>query len=287
MKMNKEAINEITNLLEEVKDVVRLMEEFGINIISDPWIATSFSDKEDILTWKKNDFEKITNIEENDEFYIGGNIITGSQHRYKNKSIIAPKELAEIQGKIFEKYLKNIINEISLKHFDIEFENEYGLTDNCGWENYMIIKATIKKSGLEEIKKEKNYIDIKKMNELDNYKLMKESTELFMQLMYFLEEARGYKETKLKIGDFEYDDWHGDIYCIYDKDGLRFKHIRDYDKKEWETKTLLEQFAFAFDFEETKFNFKFEIINDIYKLLNKKEKDYYGECWFEVHADLW
>lgn len=287
MKMNKEAINEITNLLDEVKDVVRILKDFGIHITSDSWSCTSFSNGEDILSWKKENFENIKSINIGDKFYIGGDIITGTKTKWNGMWIIAPKKLAEVQGEIFEKYLKKIINEKQLKHFDLELRDEFGIYDNDGWEHLLTIDAKIKKSGLEKIKKEKDYIDIEKMNKLDNYRLMKESTELFMQLMYFLEEARGYKETKLKIGDFKYDDWHGNIYCIYDENGLRFKHIRDYDKKEWETKTLLEQFAFAFDFEETKFNFKFEIINEIYKLLNKEEKDYYGECWFEVHEKLW
>lgn len=287
MKMNKEAINEITNLLEEVKDVIRVLKDFGIHITSDTWSCTSFSGKEDILSWKREDFENITEINVGDRISIGGDIITGTYSKYNGMWVCAPYKLAVVQGEIFEKYLKNIIKSSQLKHFDLKLVDEYGIYNNDGWEHLLVIDTKIKESGLEKIKKEKNYIDIEKMNKLDNYRLMKESTELFIQLMYFLEEARGFKETKLKIGDFEYDNWHGDIYCIYDKNGLRFKHVRDYDKKEWETKTLLEQFAFAFDFEETKFNFKFEIINDIYRLLNKKEKDYYGECWFEAHEYLW
>lgn len=148
-KLNREAINEITHLLKEVQDVVELLEGFGIDINSDCWTATSFNeDLEDILNWKKENFENINGINKGDTFYIGGNIITGSQHLYKNKWIIAPKKLAEVQGEIFKEYLESIIKSTSLKHFNLKFKDEYGLVDSCGWEHQLIIETTVKESAL-------------------------------------------------------------------------------------------------------------------------------------------
>ena len=152
-KLNKEALKEIIELFNEVKKVTKLMNEWDIYITSDPWTATSFSDKEDILSWEEKDFKELELYGSGDKFYIGGNIVTGRQHEYNNEWIIAPKELAEVQGKVFEKYLKSIIKKQSLKHFKLEFEDPYGLIDNCGWEHFMCIKTTVKESGLETINK--------------------------------------------------------------------------------------------------------------------------------------
>ena len=165
-KLNKEAIKEITYLLTEVKDVVRLLEEFGIHITSDTWLATSFSEKENILTWNKTDFKEINKIKTGNKFFVGGNIITGSQHQYKNEWIIAPKQLAEIQGDIFTQYLKSIVKKTALKHFDLKFEDQYGLINNCGWEHYLCITATVKKSALQTDKTTKLIKEV--MNEEDN-----------------------------------------------------------------------------------------------------------------------
>ena len=147
-KLNKEAIDEITYLLNEVKDVVELMSGFDIHITSDPWLGTSFNDKENILTWERKDFENFNEIDDGDKFYIGGNVITGSQHQYKDKWIIAPKELAEVQGNIFKRCLCSIIKTNSFKHFDLKFKDRYGLVDNCGWEHWLIIETTVKPSAL-------------------------------------------------------------------------------------------------------------------------------------------
>lgn len=150
-KLNEEAINGITLLLNEVKDVIRLLNEFGIHIDSDCWSATIPVDHtyENILDWNKKDFETL-DVSNINAFTIGGNISTGYEHEYKNETIIAPKKLAEIQGEIFEKYLKSILQSVSLKHFKLEIEEPYGLIDNCGWEHYLCIKATIKESGLKQ-----------------------------------------------------------------------------------------------------------------------------------------
>ena len=284
MKMNNEAINEITKLLEDVKDVVKVLKDFGIHITSDSWSCTSFSEKENILSWKKEDFENITNINIGDRISIGGDIITGTYSKYNGMWVCAPKKLAIIQGEIFEKYLNNIIKSNQLKHFDLKLVDEYGIYNNDGWEHLLVIDAKIKESGLIQ---EKDYIDIEKINKLDNYRLMKESTELFMQLMYFYETERDCKNLTLKIGNFKYDDWYADIWCVLNENGVKFKHIRDYDKFEWNGNTLLEMYAFAWDFEMTEFNFNFKLINDLYKLLNEDEKELYSMCYDEVHCKLW
>ena len=169
-KLNKEATDEIMHLLNEVKDVVRLLEEFGICIDSDCWSATTpvNHNYEDILSWNRKDFE-VLDMSDIKSFSVGGNIITGSGHRYKDKSIIAPKELAEVQGNIFKEYLTSIVMSTSLKHFQLELEEPYGLVDNCGWEHYFVIEATVQESAttdsdaetkklLQEIKNEQDTI---------------------------------------------------------------------------------------------------------------------------------
>lgn len=166
-RLNEEAIEEITHLLTEVKDVVRLMKEFKIYIDSDCWSATVpvNNEYEDILSWSKNDFETL-DVSDIKSFSIGGNIVTGSQHQYKGKTIIAPKQLAKIQGEIFREFLTSIVESISLKHFRLQIIDPYGLTDNCGWEHYICIETMIKPSALQTDKTTELIKQIK--NEEDN-----------------------------------------------------------------------------------------------------------------------
>lgn len=147
-KLNEKAIDELMTVLNKVKNVQKLMKKWGIYVTSDPWRATSFNDDEDILNWERKDFEELELKDSGDKFFIGGNIVTGAEHCYNNKWILAPKKLAEIQGEIFTDYLMDIMNSVSLKHFKLEFDDEFGLTDNCGWEHYMCITATVKDSAL-------------------------------------------------------------------------------------------------------------------------------------------
>ena len=156
MKLKTQAINEIVDILKEVQEIQGLMTEFSINYNSDTWratnITTDYRDNEDILNWEKKDFEKLNSknsINEGDVFYIGGCVYTGSQHEYKNKWIVAPKQLAEVQGNIVTKYLKSIVNSYNSKYFTLEFENPNGLIDNCGWEEYVGINAIVKQNALE------------------------------------------------------------------------------------------------------------------------------------------
>lgn len=169
IKLNKEAIDEIMTVLNEVKDVVRLLYEFNIDIDSDCWSATSpvNHEYEDILSWNRKHFETLdmTNIK---SFTIGGNIITGSQHQYKDELIIAPKKLAKVQGEIFQKCLKSIIEKQSLKHFKLKFEDPYGLVDDCGWEHYMCINASVQESAIVDKDVETRNLINEIMNEEDN-----------------------------------------------------------------------------------------------------------------------
>ena len=131
------------------------------------------------------------------------------------------------------------------------------------------------------------YINIEVMNKLNNYKLLIHATEYFTQLMYFLEQERGYKNIETKIGDFSYDGWNADIYCILNENGVSFKHIRDFDNGEWSKETLTEQLIYAWDFEITQYNIYFEIINEYWKILNDKDKKIYDELYEEVHCKFW
>lgn len=225
MKLNEEAINEINHLLNEVKEVVQLLADWGIHITSDPWTATSFCDKEDILSWNKKDFEEINIISTGDIFYIGGNITTGHEHEYKNTIIPAPKQLAKVESEIFEEYLKSIVKTISLKHFELNFEDRFGLTYNCGWEHYLCISATIKESGLE-----KNTLCLIEeiMKEEDNI------IELSASPLYKNPENNFNKESQLiPEGDFEFMvEFFSDL--IIDEDyiyqgvyGLNSQYIKD------------------------------------------------------------
>ena len=130
-------------------------------------------------------------------------------------------------------------------------------------------------------------INKKSIERLNNFELMKRATIEFMQFAYFLEQERNYKHLNLNIGYFYYDDWKANIYCILDESGIYFKHVRTYDEKEWSGKTLLEQFAFALEFETTKFNFNFDIINQFYNILNKSDKNIYNKIYVEVLCKLW
>ena len=148
MKLKQEAVNEIVHILKEVKDMASLVNNFGIFYSSDTWSATfPYDDNyEDILLWKENDFQQI-DIKDIDSFIIGGCVVTG-QYEYKNKYINEPKDLAEMKGIIVERYIKDIIAKNSPQFFNIQYHNNYGLVDDCGWEQYIGIKATIKANAI-------------------------------------------------------------------------------------------------------------------------------------------
>lgn len=219
MKLKNEAIDEITYLLDEVKDIVRLLKEFGIHINSDCWSSTYpilDNEYEDILSWDRKNFETI-DVSDIKSFYIGGNIITGSQHTYKDESILAPKDLAEVQGDIFKRYLVSIINSISLKYFKLKLDEPFGLIDNCGWEHYLIIKATIKESA-------------KKDNTIEEY--LKEIDEEWDDCDYI------YKALSLVLATQEQDKWD-DIYRYI----TNIINIMDYENG-YSAKTIRDEINF-------------------------------------------
>lgn len=122
---------------------------------------------------------------------------------------------------------------------------------------------------------------------MNNYQLMIYATEKFMQLVYFLEQERGYKKLNLKIGTFQYDGWNAEIFCVFDESGITFKHTRDdLDNWEWGRKTLIE-YAFAWDFEITEFKFNFDLISNFYNILNEEDQEEFDLLYDEVHCKLW
>lgn len=134
---------------------------------------------------------------------------------------------------------------------------------------------------------ELKYIPESIKENLNNYELLVFATEEFVRFMYFLETERDCVEIKIKIGDFEYDDWKADIYCILDEHGISFEHIRDSDKKGWSGKTLTEQLIYAWDFKYIDFNINFDIINNYVKTLNNGDKYIYDSLYDEVHCNFW
>ena len=131
------------------------------------------------------------------------------------------------------------------------------------------------------------YISQENIDSLNNYQLLIFTTEHYTQFMYFLEECRNYKNFKIKIGDFKYDDWEADIYCILDETGVYFKHIDKTNNREWKNKNLTEHLIYAWGFKEINFNITFDIINNLWNLLDNKEKEIYDELYDEAHGKFW
>ena len=134
---------------------------------------------------------------------------------------------------------------------------------------------------------EDDYINIEMTNNLNNYQLLKYTTETFAQLMFFLKQERQWQNLTLKIGYFEYDDWSADIYCILKEGEILFKHKRKEDKREWIHKTLTEKLIYAWGFEEINFDIYFDIINDYWKILNNNDKKLYDGLYDDVHCEFW
>ena len=242
-KLNKEAIDEITYLLDEVKDVVRLLKEFEIHIDSDCWSATTPTnhDYENILAWNRKDFETL-DVSDIKSFNIGGNLVTGSEHQYKKEWIIAPKDLAEVQGDIFERYLVSIMNSVSLKHFKLRLDEPFGLVNNCGWEYYLVIEATIQESAIidsdaetkklvEEIMKEDMMcLDWHEYHEEEPYFVDKEEIEQIFNNA--INQGDEIKANKLTENRYEVT-FNGDILYFVCPFFAREQVIKDWKELKW------------------------------------------------------
>lgn len=147
--LKKEAIEEITQLLNEVKIIEKLVNNMGITLQSDSWTAVFPIDHHysNILSWDKKDFETL-DISGIDGFNIGGCITTYS-HQYKDSWIVEPKKLVEEKSKTVQNFLESIINSLNLNYFNLELDVPYKICNNDGWEHFVCIKTKIKNNAIE------------------------------------------------------------------------------------------------------------------------------------------
>lgn len=140
--LNKEAVNEIWNLTKQVQDVVNLVSKMGIYYHSDPWTAVHpvNHDYEDILRWKREDFEHI-DVDNVDSFAVGGSM-SHSEYEYKGEWESDPRELAEAKANTIKYYLDDIVKNFQTKYFKIEVYAERPYRD-AGWECPIGIEATL------------------------------------------------------------------------------------------------------------------------------------------------
>lgn len=152
--LNKEAVNEIYKLQQNINKVAELMEHWGICYHSDPWKATDAetSDKniphynENIMIWKKKDFENIK-IDNVNYFYLGGSN-SSTEEKYNGKYVGKPQDIAEAEGdSIFNLICQYIPS--SSKYFEYKPYKDK-LEKSCGWEQPIGIKAIIKEDAIEE-----------------------------------------------------------------------------------------------------------------------------------------
>lgn len=134
MYLNEDAVEEITNLLHEVQEIVEFVENIGITYQSDSWNATipSDYDYENILTWTKEHFQHI-NITNIDHFVFGGSVCI-AKYDYKGKYISGPKELHQAKVDTVKKYMQEVIDNFEAKYFEISNVVNENIYDNCGWE---------------------------------------------------------------------------------------------------------------------------------------------------------
>ena len=134
MYLNEDAVEEITNLLHEVQEVVEFVGNIGITYQSDSWNATvpSDYDYENILAWTKEHFQHIdiTNI---DHFVFGGSVCI-AEYDYKGKYISGPKELHQAKVNTVKKYMQEVVDNFEAKYFEISNVGAEDIYDNCGWE---------------------------------------------------------------------------------------------------------------------------------------------------------
>ena len=134
MYLNEDAVEEITNLLHEVQEVVEFVGNIGITYQSDSWNATvpSDYDYENILAWTKEHVQHIdiTNI---DHFVFGGSVCI-AEYDYKGKYISGPKELHQAKVDTVKKYMQEVVDNFEAKYFEISNVGAEDIYDNCGWE---------------------------------------------------------------------------------------------------------------------------------------------------------
>lgn len=142
MYLNESAIEEITNLLHEVQEVVEFVKNIGITYSSDPWTATSPNNHDylNIFTWERQHFENI-DISDIDYFNFGGSVCI-AQYDYKGKYISEPKELHQAKVDTVKKYMQEVVDNFEAKYFEISNVGDEDIYDNCGWECFVSFAVT-------------------------------------------------------------------------------------------------------------------------------------------------
>ena len=142
MNMNKEAVDEIWNLTEQVQEVVDLVSKMGIYYHSDAWTAVHPVNHmcSNILIWKRKDFEDI-DVSNVDSFNVGGSM-SHTEYLYKGDWESDPRELAEAKAKTIKYYLDEIVKNFKAEYFKIGVYAERPYRD-AGWECPIGINATL------------------------------------------------------------------------------------------------------------------------------------------------
>lgn len=155
IKLNKEAVNEIFKVKEDVKEISEYMDAIGFTYHSDSWYATNIwydsekvDAKEDILCWSKKDFENIS-MDKITAFFIGGSIST-VECLFNDNYIEPPLEIEEAKGEVVKTLLNRSLPK-NAKYFNFEIYDE-GIEVNCGWEHSIGIKAIPKNNAFKNIK---------------------------------------------------------------------------------------------------------------------------------------
>lgn len=159
MKLKKDAIKELYNIIEIVSKISSFAYKSGIIYTSDAWKATDgeYEDipnyNEHIMSWTIEDLENL-NIDNINKFFIGGSVCS-ADFEYKGKYIPKPKTIEKAEADLVKKLLLKYCPKES-KYFKLEFYDE-GRIENCGWEHPIGIRAEIKEKA---IQKEKTYLII-------------------------------------------------------------------------------------------------------------------------------
>lgn len=135
--LNKEAVDEITELLNEVKKVVEFVGNLGITYHSDAWNAVNplGYDYENILSWDRRHFEHIdmTGIE---KFNFGGSVCI-AEYEWKGKYICGPKTLHQAKVDTVKQYMQEVVDNFHGTYFKVSNVTDEPIYDNCGWECFV------------------------------------------------------------------------------------------------------------------------------------------------------